>query len=65
MLTFFGFRFWFTVPIWADPRDAEEIDERMVKIKADLLSELAAVRTDSVVRKIELLCLTVCACRHV
>ena len=33
------------VPIWANPRDGEEVDERMVKIKADLLSELAAVRT--------------------
>ncbi|OCB90971.1 hypothetical protein A7U60_g1779 [Sanghuangporus baumii] len=29
--------------IWAEPRDAEEIDERMVKVKADLLSELVAV----------------------
>ncbi|KAH8111978.1 hypothetical protein DFH11DRAFT_1512413 [Phellopilus nigrolimitatus] len=28
---------------WAEPRDAEEVDERMVKIKADLLSELVAV----------------------
>ena len=33
------------VPIWANPRDGEEVDERMVKIKADLLSELAAVCT--------------------
>ncbi|KAL5519652.1 hypothetical protein ACEPAH_1335 [Sanghuangporus vaninii] len=29
--------------VWAEPRDAEEIDERMVKVKADLLSELVAV----------------------
>ncbi|EJC98575.1 uncharacterized protein FOMMEDRAFT_95808 [Fomitiporia mediterranea MF3/22] len=28
---------------WAEPRDAEEVDERMVKMKADLLSELVAV----------------------
>ncbi|THH06827.1 hypothetical protein EW145_g3811 [Phellinidium pouzarii] len=32
-----------TLHPWADPRDAEEIDERMVKIRADLLSELIAV----------------------
>lgn len=25
---------------WADPQEAEEIDERMVKMKADLLSDL-------------------------
>lgn len=28
---------------WAEPRDAEEVDERMVKMKADLLSEVIAV----------------------
>ena len=33
----------FVVNIWAEPREAEEIDERMVKVKADLLSELVAV----------------------
>lgn len=31
------------VPLWANPRDADDVDERMVKIKADLLSELVAV----------------------
>lgn len=32
---------------WADPLDAEEVDERTVKIKADLLSEVVAVNTHS------------------
>ena len=29
--------------IWSEPREAEEIDERSVKVKADLLSELVGV----------------------
>ncbi|KAI5120577.1 hypothetical protein M0805_002527 [Coniferiporia weirii] len=32
-----------TLNPWAEPRDAEEVDERMVKVKADLLSELVSV----------------------
>lgn len=32
------------VNVWAEPRDAEEVDERVVKMKADLISELVAVR---------------------
>ena len=29
---------------WAEPWDADDIEERLVKIKADLLSEMIAVR---------------------
>lgn len=31
------------VPVWATLQDLEEVNERMVKIKADLMSELVAV----------------------
>ena len=46
MTQFFFFLQSLITPIvfpWADPREAEEIDERMVKMKADMLSELIAV----------------------
>lgn len=39
-------RFYFIsiVDRWAEPWDADDIEERLVKIKADLLSEMIAVR---------------------
>ena len=33
----------YSVNPWAEPRDAEEVDEREVKMRADMMSELVAV----------------------